>query len=79
MNFLQGHYNQIRKAGGSMVEYSIVNDLSDETMTELEQGYVVVRACGKCDGLGFLADSKGDVVDDCRCWKKWLMSEGRSR
>lgn len=79
MNLLQGHYNQVRKLGGSPAEYGIVNDISEETAAELEQGYVAVRACEKCGGVGFLADGKGNVVDDCRCWKTFLLSEGRTR
>ena len=39
MSFLQDHYNQIRKAGGSVIEHEIVNDLSKETMEKLESGY----------------------------------------
>lgn len=77
MNFLQGHYNQIRKAGGSSAEYAAVNDVSDEVAAELEAGYQVARGCALCRGLGFKA--VGDEIIDCRCWKKYLLSEGRDR
>jgi len=78
MNFLQGHYNQIRRAGGDRGSYAAVNDLSKEMELELEEGYQAVKDCKKCDGLGFL--SKGEkVTGDCSCWKSFLKKKGRER
>ena len=39
MNFLQGHYNQYRQAGGDHASYVVVNDLSDETAAQLKAEY----------------------------------------
>jgi len=78
VNFLQGHYNQIRRAGGDRVSYAIVNDLTKETEKELEEGYQTIKDCRKCGGLGFR--SKGEkVIGDCSCWKKFLEEKGRER